>query len=96
MALWDWRGREFQGIPEGDAIRNNVESWHKRITAAERLDQAIPKTGLTLTARHVETGIPDLGGQRDSALGKRLLRNLKAIVENRLSPSKETADHPMS
>ncbi len=45
VALWDQRGRELQGIAEGDAVRNKVETWRKRLAAVERLDKVVRKGG---------------------------------------------------
>jgi hypothetical protein len=45
VALWGRRGGDLQGLAEGDALRQKVESWQKRIATAERLDQAVGRGG---------------------------------------------------
>ena len=66
IALWDKRGRDLQGIAEGDAVRAKVESFRKRIAAAERLDQAIGKGGPERAIAEAWQAIDALGGHPDA------------------------------
>jgi hypothetical protein len=66
LALWDGHGRELQGIAEGDAVRNRVDTWRKRIAAAERLDQTVGKGGSEKAIFEAWQAVDALGGHPDA------------------------------
>jgi hypothetical protein len=66
VALWDRRGGELQGIVEGDAVRTKVESWRRRIAAAERLDLAIGKGAPERAIAEAWHVVESLGGHPDA------------------------------
>jgi hypothetical protein len=66
VAVWDRRGKDLQGLSEGDDVRARVESWKKRIAAAQRLDQAIRQEASEQAIADAWKAVDDLKGHPDA------------------------------
>jgi hypothetical protein len=66
VAVWDRRGKELQGLAEGDDVRARVESWKKRIATAQRLDQAIRQEASEQAIADAWKAVEDLKGHPDA------------------------------